>query len=878
MVAFAGGARTEDAHLIDDEGQLLPVNGIEEYLFTALGASRGGDALHRVGITYHVVGVLGGQSSGKSTLLNCLFGTKFQTMDETKRRGQTTKGAFISRANFEVLCGDDGEMDAGASALMESCAGKSLPLFVVDFEGTDGFERGEDQSFERQLSLFALSVADVLLINMWAVDVGRFNAANMSLLRTIFEVNLQLFSHDSYTKEEKPTLLVVLRDFTEVETRTHFETVRKSFDKIWDNIVKPEAFKDSTIDTLFDLRYHVLPHFKLQRAAFDKETAKFRQWFYLSTCDEYLFHTRGMFRGVPLDGIPSYLSSCWEMIRKSKDLDIPTQREMLARHRCLEVKKQILQLFTEFCSNYTERLQRGDLVTHLTSLLERDVDDKLRDFHQQTRLYRVDIVQKTEAELEEELLKVELKLVGEYAKFISSKVLEELETAVSGTVDGALRWLLHQAQSIPFLSAEAGDAGGGTEYMSHVKSVERASSNDVYITDNETCNALVHSFWKRLCRAIQAEIELLYCDYSQQHQSQRESQTLNLYDCYASLVAEDPALQEAIAHVVLDAVFQKVSRRFASMAENAAETIHQAFEGVLNRNQDGTVRFFHTTKALQRIEPQARQAGLVLLGCLLYYRARVVADRVVYKLEDTDGLSRAAVHLLGERRKLIVRENSEEQKFFLHYATISEAPRYPIGAPVAETDSADTSDNFVDRDCVLLSQQAVQRAFDLYTQKCEFTMQLQLRSIESEKQNLPAWVLPVLLLLGWNEIWYVLSSPVLFVVVVIIAAVFLRGFLLTQWAIFEETGPTCVVVGVRVVVQQIRNIYKALAPRIPDDVKSNVARHRDPGSFSDVTAPAVGTSWPYAAAEPTVLLPSTTSATLTRRLKKEEEEVPPQKD
>ncbi|EKF31352.1 hypothetical protein MOQ_004806 [Trypanosoma cruzi marinkellei] len=868
MVAFAGGARTEDAHLIDDEGQLLSVKGIEEYLFTTLGASRGGDALHRVGVSYHVVGVLGGQSSGKSTLLNSLFGTKFQTMDETKRRGQTTKGAFISRANFEALCGDDGEMEAGAPAPMQSCVGKSLPLFVVDFEGTDGFERGEDQSFERQLSLFALSVADVLLINMWAVDVGRFNAANMSLLRTIFEVNLQLFSHDSYTKEEKPTLLVVLRDFTEVDTSTHFETVRKSFEKIWDNIVKPEAFKNSTIDTLFDLRYHVLPHFKLQRAAFDKETTKFRQWFYLSTCDEYLFHTRGMFRGVPLDGIPSYLSSCWEMIRKSKDLDIPTQREMLARHRCLEVKKQILQLFTEFCSNYTERLQRGELVTNLTYLLERDVDDKLRDFHQQTRLYRVDIVQRTEVELGEELLKVELKLVGDYAKFIASKVLEELETAVSGAIDGALRWLLHQAQSIPFLSVEAGGAGGGTEHMPHLNSVERAYSNDVYLTDNETCNVLVHSFWKRLCHALQAEVELLHRDYSKPHQ--RESQPLNLYDRYASLVAEDPALQEAVAHVVLDAVFQKVSRRFASMAENAAETIHQAFEGVLNRNQDGTVRFFHTTKALQRTEPQARQAGLVLLGCLLYYRVKVVADRVVQKPEDSDGLSRAAVHLLGERRKLVVRENSEEQKFFLHYTTISEAPRYPIGAPVVETDSADTSDNVVDRDCVFLSQQAVQRAFDLYTQKCEFTMQLQLRSIESEKQNLPAWVLPMLLLLGWNEIWYVLSSPVLLVVVVIIAVVFLRGFLLTQWAIFEETGPACVVVAVRVVVRQIRGIYNALFPMTPDDVRGNVARHRDPGSFSDVTASAVGTSWPSAAAEPTVLPPFTTSASLTRRLKKEE--------
>ena len=39
----------------------------------------------------------------------------------------------------------------------------------MDLEGSDGRERGEDDtSFERQSALFALSAADVLLVNMWA--------------------------------------------------------------------------------------------------------------------------------------------------------------------------------------------------------------------------------------------------------------------------------------------------------------------------------------------------------------------------------------------------------------------------------------------------------------------------------------------------------------------------------------------------------------------------------------------------------------------------------------------------------------------------------------------------------------------------------------
>lgn len=43
------------------------------------------------GFAYNLCAVLGSQSTGKSTLLNRLFGTSFDVMDE-RVRGQTTKG------------------------------------------------------------------------------------------------------------------------------------------------------------------------------------------------------------------------------------------------------------------------------------------------------------------------------------------------------------------------------------------------------------------------------------------------------------------------------------------------------------------------------------------------------------------------------------------------------------------------------------------------------------------------------------------------------------------------------------------------------------------------------------------------------------------
>lgn len=99
-------------------------------------------SLTAAGFNYHLVAVFGSQSTGKSTLLNHLFGTSFTVMDEKARR-QTTKGIWMSRA--------EGEDGVGSNIL------------VMDVEGTDGRERGEDQDFERKSALFALATSEVLV-------------------------------------------------------------------------------------------------------------------------------------------------------------------------------------------------------------------------------------------------------------------------------------------------------------------------------------------------------------------------------------------------------------------------------------------------------------------------------------------------------------------------------------------------------------------------------------------------------------------------------------------------------------------------------------------------------------------------------------------
>jgi hypothetical protein len=133
------------------------------------------------GFNYHLISVFGSQSTGKSTLLNHLFGTQFSVMSELERR-QTTKGIWLSNNKKQG--------EAGAEERMAD------NILVMDVEGTDGRERGEDQDFERKSALFALATSEVLIVNIWEHQVGLYQGANMGLLKTVFEVNLQLFLKD----------------------------------------------------------------------------------------------------------------------------------------------------------------------------------------------------------------------------------------------------------------------------------------------------------------------------------------------------------------------------------------------------------------------------------------------------------------------------------------------------------------------------------------------------------------------------------------------------------------------------------------------------------------------------------------------------------
>ncbi|KAI3649767.1 hypothetical protein MP228_005399 [Amoeboaphelidium protococcarum] len=352
-----------------------------------------------IGLNYNVVAVFGSQSTGKSTLLNKLFGTHFDVMSE-KRRQQTTRGIWLSKASgSDVGASQDGQIDALSSSEQRN-------ILVLDVEGTDGRERGEDQEFERRSALFSLAVAEVIIVNLWENMVGLYNGANIGLLKTVFEVNLQLLQRSD---SPKTCLLFVIRDFLGTTPLEDLKQVMmESLDKIWSELNATQKYSQTTNKTqlsdYFDFDFVALPHKVLQPEAFDVGVNQLQSRFFSSSKQQQVqLKESPVFkpeyaRGIPIDGYSHYMNSVWEQIVGSKDLDLPTQQQLLAQYRCDEIMNVEYERFLQQIKQKQLDVNSGKVLDKFSELS--DVrDSTIQQFDKSASRYHIEVYQKKKQEL-----------------------------------------------------------------------------------------------------------------------------------------------------------------------------------------------------------------------------------------------------------------------------------------------------------------------------------------------------------------------------------------------------------------------------------------------------------------------------------------------
>ena len=126
----------------------------------------------------------------------------------------------------------------------------------------------------------------------------------------------------------------------------------------------------SKIDDYFDFAFAVLPHKILQPDRFVSEVEKlgtrFRDGFRDSRRDAFKSDqdSDGIFlpeyhRRIPADGFSIYAQQVWDQIVNNKDLDLPTQQELMAQFRCDEISREVLEGFDETITPFENRQAEG---------------------------------------------------------------------------------------------------------------------------------------------------------------------------------------------------------------------------------------------------------------------------------------------------------------------------------------------------------------------------------------------------------------------------------------------------------------------------------------------------------------------------------------
>lgn len=151
------------------------------------------------------------------------------------------------------------------------------------------------------------------------------------------EVRQHLVSDRSH-----PTILLfVIRDFAGVTSKENIQAVLLGdLQQLWSAIHIPQADGERRLEASFDVRFEFLPHKLLQNAEFEVELERLKRKFSGPGFSSLLDTEE---RTLPAGDLVRLAAGIWQKILASKDLHLPTERELVAQYRC----EEILQVFSE---------------------------------------------------------------------------------------------------------------------------------------------------------------------------------------------------------------------------------------------------------------------------------------------------------------------------------------------------------------------------------------------------------------------------------------------------------------------------------------------------------------------------------------------------
>ncbi|KAK0542898.1 Dynamin-like GTPase that mediates homotypic ER fusion [Tilletia horrida] len=676
------------------------------------------------GFGYNLCAVIGSQSTGKSTLLNKLFGTSFEVMDESQRR-QTTKGIWM-------------------------CRGKDMKVLVMDVEGSDGRERGEDQDFERKSALFSMSSAEVLIVNMWEHQVGLYQGANMGLLKTVFEVNLSLFQASKSKQvgpKDKTLLLFIIRDHVGHTPLTNLQaTIMADLTRLWDGLSKPEGLEASSITDFFDFNFTTLPHKILMPDEFERQVVQLRSRFDEPQDPNFVFKTQ-YHKRIPADGLPHYLNSIWDQVMSNKDLDLPTQQELLAQFRCDEIANAAFAIFSNEVKVFRRPIEVGSVLATLGPDMNTHRSTALSKFDRDASRYHQEVYKRKRIDL-----------------------LEKLNSTLSPFFLGQLK-NLHKAILAEFKTNVVEKLRGEGNDFAEVVTAERSKAELAFNTAS-TAILLSDTDWDT---AVEEERTQLDSDITQIADQCRAEETKKMITqierTFKKAIAEPTELALSKPKADMWDNVLKVFKESLATAEATYSRRAKSFNCTEEENTEALRSLRRKAWLALRAKIDEQTADLPMIAKLrnvFEERFRYDADGVprVWKPDDDiDGVFRKArdqtLSLVPIYAK-IAPSNAENE---VSLPSSSDDP-----ASAAAVDRGEEEDFDFPASLTVFTETRKEELGSRFRKEADAYFVEAKRSTVSSIAQVPLWMYGVMVMLGWNEFMAVVRNPLYFTFLLLVAA------------------------------------------------------------------------------------------------------------
>ncbi|KAL0480835.1 3 TM domain-containing transmembrane protein, partial [Acrasis kona] len=623
----------------------------------------------------------------------------------------------------------------------------------MDLEGTDSKERGEENmSFERKISLFALSIAEVLLVNMWQNDIGRFQASNYSLLKTVFELNLQLFQKD---RTSKTLLLFVIRDH--IAETSPLSVLRKQIqedvDKIWTSIIKPPEFKDSSVMNFFDFKFTSLPHKVLQEKEWYERVSQLRNRFVDKNNEEFVFLDQYK-KSVPIDGLNHFASSVWDVIISNKDLDLPTQKEMLAMYRCGEIAKEVFEQFNVATEEWQKKIKNKQIITRFGENAKKIVDAVLADYDSQTSLYVKDVAAKRREELE-------------------SKMKSELLLYYNSQLDLIRHNALEFFQKL--LTAATAKGGILTDFTDAINLIR--SKIDEFFIDGAKNTMYPGENWN-----FQTQLDTLHEEVNRFVSQARKDQLQML------LSDETQTITESVQSNISPLLHHPTPDMWIHIREQLQTILRDVEDYLTNTLKKG---FESSDAELQEYKEKIRRNANQVVYAKIKDSANHLSLKMYKKFEDgfrfENGVPKVfrSIEEITNRYQTSLNHSLQLLDLFFLCRIEPSMDDHHLdlnvdidieGLPFPELDPQQ-------QELILLNQESCLRLFENFSLKCQSSLkdaQTNFLAQQARRANIPMWIFPILLVLGWNEFMYILSRPLLLIVLLLLGLVFFWTYLRSE--------------------------------------------------------------------------------------------------